>query len=126
MSFCNNKFHSNLLSQRKILSQVIRQSRPLLNDSKIDFRTECYFYLIIPSKRNMLLSGAVFMLISGAHHLSRNAGLSLDSFKQVSENGKGNWEAGKADQKRETPLLSKHVAAHILSCTWLLSKQREN
>ena len=48
------------------------------------------------------------------HHLSRNAGPSLDSFKQVSENGKGNWEAGKADSAGDS-LLKQTRAAHILS-----------
>ena len=46
--------------------------------------------------------------------MSRNAGPSLDSFKQVSENGKGNWEAGKADSAGDS-LLKQTRAAHILS-----------
>ena len=62
MSFCNSKFHSNLL-----LCQVMVQSRPSLNDSKIDFcEQNAIFTWLYPLKEICVSSGAVFMLISGA------------------------------------------------------------
>lgn len=68
MSFCNNKFHSNLLlSEKEILCQVIVQSRHSLNDSKIDFcEQNAIFTWLYPLKEICISSVAVFMLINGA------------------------------------------------------------
>lgn len=68
MSFCNNKFHSNLLlSKKEILRQVMVQRRHSLNDSKTDFCGQnAIFTWLYPLKEICICSVAVFMLINGA------------------------------------------------------------
>lgn len=125
MSFCNSKFHSNLLlSKKEILCQVILQSRPLLNDSKIDFcEQNAIFTWLYPLKEICVSSGAVFMLISGAPPLVKKCWAKF-GFIQT-----GFWEWKRKLGGREGWLSGRLFVKANTCCgtywaTWLLFKKQ--